>query len=77
MVKKQSNRDGYLKKITDGNFNNLNRHRFPNDCCPCVMSFFGDFGNIVDQLFETFGTIGMNERDIEQQFEILYPNYRF
>lgn len=71
-------RGGYLRKISNENINYYrNKHRFPNDCCPCVMSFFGENEIFVDTLFNTFGPSGMAETNIQGSFKNMYSNYDF
>lgn len=69
---------GYLRKISNEKINYYrNKHRLPNDCCPCVMNFFGENESIVDTLFDTFGQSGMAEPYIKQAFKYMYPDYNF
>ena len=69
---------GYLRKISSEKINYYrNKHRLPNDCCPCVMSFFGENERFVDYLFDTYGLNGMSESLIQDSFKNIYPNYNF
>jgi len=69
---------GYLRKISNEKINYYrNKHRLPNDCCPCVMSFFGENEEFVDRLFDIYGPSGMTEPLIQDSFKNIYPNYNF
>ena len=71
-------RGGYIRRIGSDKFNNyINKHSFPNDCCPCVMNFFGENQEFVDNLFINFGANGMSEAYIEEAFKHLYNGYSF